>query len=135
MASTEKEHHSIEFGEIYLSDLNSVVSFYRNQKSAQTGHNQKIEIATDFGLPLGIAKLGKKVIAYSFATINSAGKAIVEIQVDPEFETKKEVKEPLISFASRKFADNWTQDVNGSSPEKQVKHAIIRMVDWLNLSY
>ncbi|MBB5438747.1 hypothetical protein HDC92_002428 [Pedobacter sp. AK017] len=129
MVAQEKEHSPIKFREVFLSDLKSIVNLYRTQKTIHsTGLN------ADFGLPLGIAELNCKIIAYAFVNINDAGKAVVQVHTDKEL-AQDQVCETLKNISLKRFKAQWTFDDNGISTENHVKNAISRLVNWLNNCY
>lgn len=129
MVAQEKEHSPITFREVFLSDLKSIVNLYRTQKPFNTTC-----LTADFGLPLGIAELNCKIIAYAFVNINDAGKAVIQVHTDKEL-AQDQVCETLKSISLKRFTAHWSFDDNGISMENHVKNAISRLVNWLNNCY
>jgi hypothetical protein len=128
MASTEKKQEEIKLREVYLSDLKSVMNLYHgdlgsNENGLANG------LTADFGLPIGIAELNGRVIAYSRVNIDSKGVAIFKIH-SAKLSEVDAVLEDLNSFSVKRFGSIW--GVQQGSLNKPVVNAIDRLVDWLN---
>lgn len=126
------QHQEFKYRSVYLSDLKSIINLYSENNGAQnTVHHAKSKLTNDFGLPLSIAELNQKIIAYSSVHIDKSGKAAIKICTNNESGNTQFI-EQLEHFTKNKFHENWGKNQDTIS-EQQIKQAIENLISWLNL--
>ena len=114
----------VEFRKVYLSDLNAVMRLYQLSQRTTT------KLTADFGLPLSIASDGNEIIGYGFAAINQLGEVTLKSHI-------KGVEELSMGCTLEEQAKKTLHSTfeNAEEDHTKLKHAIQRLVDWLNNCY
>lgn len=120
---------NIQFDQINLSSLKSVVNIYQNKMNHNDHFETKLLPFTNhFGLPLSIASFENKVVGYAFVIFNKAGKTEINSYWEKEFYSI-EAEHDLKLHAEKTF-DSMFKD-----PETRMikfQNATQRLSNWLN---
>lgn len=119
----------IKFEAAYLSELKPVISIYKNIRANTFGYHSSQETASvaHFGLPLVVARYGKKVIGFASANINSANQVEINCFNLQEYE-EQEIIQTLKQRAINVFNSSYNQD---DQQNTRLKTSIKVLNNWL----
>ncbi|MFH6995431.1 hypothetical protein [Flavobacterium sp. FlaQc-48] len=127
MDTTTTAH--IQFDQINLSSLKSVVNIYQNKRNDDEHFETKLPLITNhFGLPLSIASFENRVIGYAFVIFTKTGKTEINSYWEKEFYSVE--AEQDLKFHAEKTFDSMFKD-----PETRrikIQNATERLLNWLN---
>lgn len=128
MKAKVKNQETIQFGNVYISELSKVVNIYKNATTnISTQNNNKL--SSHFGLPLIIAMNEDQLIGFASATLGLSG----EIEMNCFFSEESgetEVENQMKEKAYRNFYRTYD---NSETGKQQLKASVDRLVYWLNL--
>ncbi len=128
MKAKVENQETIQFGNVYISELSKVVSIYKNAMTKISPENNN-KLSSHFGLPLMIAINDNQPIGFASATLSVSG----EIEMNCFFSeetAEAEVENQLKEKAYRNFYRTYD---NSETGKQQLKASIDRLVYWLNL--
>jgi hypothetical protein len=121
----------IEFGNVYMSELNATVSIYKKtilKASCKTNLLQDILLPSHFGLPLAVAIHANQVIGFASANFNPTGEVEMNCYFSEGFEGA-EIEHGLKEKAYKNLNRTFDGDEESIA---QLKTSIERLVYWLN---
>ena len=123
----------LKFREVCLSDLRSIMALYQENKSDNIHADSALELTEHFGLPLYLLEIEKRLIGYSFVTVNRYGQSEIHLQIDKEFE-KKKIGEKLLQYTVQSRHEVFRlNDRPAFSDIAGIKRSVAALVRWLNL--
>ncbi len=128
MKAKVKNQATIEFGNVYISELSKVVNIYKNATTKNSPENNN-KLSSHFGLPLIIAINDNQPIGFASATLSLSG----EIEMNCFFSENVDETEVENQLKEKAFRNFYRTYDNSETGKQQLKASIDRLVYWLNL--
>lgn len=120
---------NIQFDQINLASLKSVVNIYQNKSNDAVDFEIKqLPFTNHFGLPLSIASFENRVIGYAFVIINNVGKTEINSYWEKDFYSI-EAEQDLKFHAEKAFLSIFK---NPETRIVNIQNATERLSNWLN---
>jgi hypothetical protein len=125
---------SMMFRPVYLSDLKPIKKVYWEHECGKgcTMQGTNEAIGMNFGIPLNLAEVDGKVIAYSFLNLTENAEPRLHVFVDKDYK-EEEIQKSLEQYSS---GGNTNAYIDGSPDQLSdipgIENAIKTLVGWLN---
>lgn len=129
--NTEKE---MKVRNVYLSDLNTILSIYLDNNLLASKENFKLPgdplpIKQDFGLPLAIAEYNGTIIGYSTVYFDPSGKMSLK-----NLYIKENIAGNVTSLLDE-HAEQILQSIHDEHLHHKIKFSIEKITRWLSLQF
>lgn len=126
MESITTSSQLLNFRVVTVTDLNTIVKLYNQQKEESFSENQNL--TKQFGLPLYVAEWDNEIVGYSYAAVSNSNDYCLKTHINTAF-SNYSINENLILESELLFESEWKNSTN-----KGLTTAIDQLVKWLNNS-